>query len=293
MASMFLPHTDEKTFPKVTERLKSIRNTAEEAMEGEKEKTRIEIMPKILAFAGKGGVGKTTIGGMLIRYLVEEIKDGPVLAVDADPNSNLNEVLGLPVANTIGEARELMKKDVPQGMTKDVWFEYKVNEAIVEGRGFDLLVMGRPEGPGCYCAANNLAKKSIDTLKGNYAFVVVDNEAGMEHMSRLVTQDVDHLFVISDGQPRGLLTAKRILELIGELKLTIRNTHLLVNRLREEDRETLAQVVLERGLEVTGTIRDSREIVQADAAGKTVFDLERTSPALEEAYRIFEKAVKM
>jgi CO dehydrogenase maturation factor len=250
-------------------------------------------MPKILAFAGKGGVGKTTIGGMLIRYLVEEIKDGPVLAVDADPNSNLNEVLGLPVANTIGEARELMKKDVPQGMTKDVWFEYKVNEAIVEGRGFDLLVMGRPEGPGCYCAANNLAKKSIDTLKGNYAFVVVDNEAGMEHMSRLVTQDVDHLFVISDGQPRGLLTAKRILELIGELKLTIRNTHLLVNRLREEDRETLAQVVLERGLEVTGTIRDSREIVQADAAGKTVFDLERTSPALAEAYRIFEKAVKM
>jgi len=249
-------------------------------------------MPKILAFAGKGGVGKTTLGGMLIRYLIEEIKDGPVLAVDADPNSNLNEVLGLPVENTIGQARELMKKDVPAGMTKDVWFEYKVNEAIVEGRGFDLLVMGRPEGPGCYCAANSLAKKSIDTLKGNYSFVVVDNEAGMEHMSRLVTQDVDHLFVISDGLPRGLLTAKRILELIGELKLTIRNTHLLVNRLREEDRETMAQVVLEKGLDVTGTIRDSRELVQADAEGKTIFDLEKESPALADAYRIFEKTVK-
>ena len=249
-------------------------------------------MPKILAFAGKGGVGKTTLGGMLIRYLVEEIKNGPVLAVDADPNSNLNEVLGLPVENTIGEARELMKKDVPAGMTKDVWFEYKVNEAIVEGTGFDLLVMGRPEGPGCYCAANSLAKKSIDTLKGNYSFVVVDNEAGMEHMSRLVTQDVDHLFVISDGQPRGLMTAKRILELIGELKLTIRNTHLLVNRLREEDRETMAGIVLEKGLDVAGTIRDSRELVQADAEGKTVFDLEKTSPALADAYRIFEKTVR-
>ena len=250
-------------------------------------------MQKIIAFAGKGGVGKTTLGGMLIRYLVEEINDGPVLAVDADPNSNLNEVLGLPVKNTIGEARELMKKDVPTGMTKDVWFEYKVNEAIVEGRGFDLLVMGRPEGPGCYCAANSLAKKSIDTLKGNYSFVVVDNEAGMEHMSRLVTQDVDHLFVISDGQPRGLLTAKRILELIGELKLQIRNTHLLVNRLREEDRETMAQVVMDKGLEVAGTIRDSREVVQADAAGKTIFDLEKTSPAISDAYRIFEKTVRL
>jgi len=250
-------------------------------------------MPKILAFAGKGGVGKTTLGGMLIRYLIEEIKDGPVLAVDADPNSNLNEVLGLPVENTIGQARELMKKDVPTGMTKDVWFEYKVNEAIVEGKGFDLLVMGRPEGPGCYCAANSLAKKSIDTLKGNYSFVVVDNEAGMEHMSRLVTQDVDHLFVISDGRPRGLMTAKRILELIGELKLTIRNTHLLVNRMREEDREAMARVVLEKGLDVTGTIRESRELVQADAEGKTIFDLEKTSPVLADAYRIFEKTVKL
>ena len=171
--------------------------------------------PKIMAVAGKGGVGKTTIGGMLVRYLLEELKEGPVLAVDADPNSNLNEVLGLQVASTIGQARELMKKEVPEGMTKDVWFEYKVHESIVEGKGFDLLVMGRPEGPGCYCAANSLAKQSIDALKGNYPFVVVDNEAGMEHMSRLVTQDVDHLFVISDPTPRGLLTAKRICDSLG------------------------------------------------------------------------------
>jgi len=136
-------------------------------------------MPQVIAIAGKGGVGKTMLSGMLVRYLVEIMKNGPVLAVDADPNSNLNEILGVAVGATIGEAREFMKRDVPSGMTKDVWFEYKVHEAIVEAKGFDLLVMRRPEGQGCYCAANTLAKQSIDTLKKNYAYVVVDNEAGM------------------------------------------------------------------------------------------------------------------
>ena len=248
-------------------------------------------MPKILAFAGKGGVGKTTIGGMLVRYLVEEVRNGPVLAVDADPNSNLNEVLGLSVRNTIGEARELMKKDVPAGMTKDVWFEYKVNEAIVEGKGFDLLVMGRPEGPGCYCAANSLAKQSIGTLKDNYAYVVVDNEAGMEHMSRLVTRDVDHLYVISDGQPRGLTTARRIIDLSEELNLNIAHTHLVINRLRPEDREVMAQIVIDKGLNVAGTVRDDREIVRADASGKSVFELGPESHGLSDVYRIFEKTL--
>ncbi len=250
-------------------------------------------MPKIIALAGKGGVGKTTIGGILVRYLTEEMKSGPVLAVDADPNSNLNEVLGLEVHGTIGEAREMMKKDVPQGMTKDVWFEYKVNQAIAEGKGFDLLVMGRPEGPGCYCAANSLAKQSIETLKDNYAHVVVDNEAGMEHMSRLVTQDVDHLYVVSDGYPRGLLTAKRILELIGELKLNIKHSHLLVNRLREEDRETMARVIVDKDLKVEGIVRDDKEIVKADGAGKTIFDLPKDSRAISDAYRIFERTLSL
>jgi len=190
-------------------------------------------MQKIIAIAGKGGVGKTTIGAMLIRYLVEEMKVPPILAVDADPNSNLNELLGVEVHSTIGEARELMKKDVPPGMTKDVWFEYKVHQSIVEGKGFDLLVMGRPEGPGCYCAANSLAKQSIDMLKKNYRYIVVDNEAGMEHMSRLVTQDVDYLFVVSDPTPRGLVTAGRIKGLIDELKLNIRNVYSIANSVKD------------------------------------------------------------
>lgn len=249
-------------------------------------------MPKIIAFAGKGGVGKTTIAGILIRYLVEELKGGPVLAVDADPNSNLNEILGVDVRTTIGEARELMKKDVPKGMTKDVWFEYKVHEAIIEGKGFDLLVMGRPEGPGCYCAANSLAKQSIETLKGNYPFVVADNEAGMEHMSRLVTQNLDHLYVVSDPSPRGLLTAKRILDLIGELNLTIKNWHIIVNRVKGGEENSVGILAQEKGLKITGFIRDDMALVKADSEGISIFSMSKESVVISDAYSIFARSLE-
>lgn len=245
----------------------------------------------IIAFAGKGGVGKTTIAGVLIRYLVEEQLKGPVLAVDADPNSNLNELLGVEVRATIGEARELMKKDVPQGMTKDVWFEYKVHESIVEGKGFDLLVMGRPEGPGCYCAANSLAKQSIETLKKNYPLVVADNEAGMEHMSRLVTQDLDHLYVVSDPTPRGLITAKRIIELIKELKLNIKKWHIIVNRVRETEEKTITSLAQDKGLKIAGFIREDMALVKADAEGKSIFSIPKELTVISDAYSIFEKTL--
>jgi CO dehydrogenase maturation factor len=249
-------------------------------------------MPKVIALAGKGGVGKTTIGGILIRYLVEEVKGGPVLAVDADPNSNLNEVLGVGVHSTIGEAREMMKKDASPGMTKDVWFELKVHEAIVEGKGFDLLVMGRPEGPGCYCAANSLAKQSIETLKKNYPFVVVDNEAGMEHMSRLVTQNLDHLYVISDPSPRGILTAKRIIELIAELNLQIKNWHIIVNRARDSKKERISGLAFEKGMSIDGFIGEDNALVEADAAGLSIFSMPRRSVIISEAYSIFAKILQ-
>lgn len=248
-------------------------------------------MPKVIAVAGKGGVGKTTLSGMLVRYLVEVVRNGPILAVDADPNSNLNEVLGVTVGVTIGEARELMKKDVPAGMTKDVWFEYKVQEAVIEAEGFDLLVMGRPEGQGCYCAANTLAKQSIDALKKNYAFVVVDNEAGMEHMSRLVTQDVDTLYVVSDGTPRGILTASRILELIGELHLNIKDTCTIINRLKEKDGPALQCLATEKGIKYSATVRDDEELATADGEGKSIFQLSPDSLALRDAYGIFKKTL--
>jgi CO dehydrogenase maturation factor len=251
--------------------------------------TRVAV-PEIFAFAGKGGVGKTTVSGMLIRYLVERRKGGPLLAVDADPNANLNEVLGIRSYATIGEAREMMKEAVPSGMTKETWMELKVHESLVESKGFDLLVMGRPEGQGCYCAANTLVKKHIDILKENYSYIVVDNEAGMEHMSRLVTQDVDHLFVISDATSRGLMTARRILELARELDLRIGSTHTIVNRVGPEH-EGLARLAKERGIEVDGIIRDDPSLFAMDAEGGSVFSLE-DGAALPDAYDIFEKILK-
>ncbi len=248
-------------------------------------------MPEVFAFAGKGGVGKTTLSGLLVRYLVECAGNGPVLAVDADPNSNLNEVLGISAYETIGNAREGMKTNVPPGMTKDAWIEMKVHESLVENKGFDLLVMGRPEGQGCYCAANTLVKKYIDMLKRNYASIVVDNEAGMEHMSRLVTQDVDHLFVVSDATPRGLMTAQRILSLVRELNLNIARTSVIANRVREGTEEECARRAGQQGLQLAGMVHDSSELVDLDAQGSSVFTMSRQNRAVSDAYAIFENTI--
>jgi CO dehydrogenase maturation factor len=169
-------------------------------------------MSVIVAMAGKGGTGKTTIAGLLVRFLLEKGMK-PVLAVDADANANLNEVLGLEVPFTLGKAREGLKQDVPAGMTRDVYMEMKVEEALVESEGYDLIVMGRPEGAGCYCHANTLLSKYMDRLCGNYQTVVMDNEAGMEHMSRLVSRRADILLIVSDPTQRGLQAATRIRDL--------------------------------------------------------------------------------
>jgi CO dehydrogenase maturation factor len=246
-------------------------------------------VPQVFAFAGKGGVGKTTLCGILVRYLAERVKKGPVLAVDADPNANLNEVLGMAAYQTIGDARETMKTEVPSGMTKETWMELKVHESLAEGRGYDLLVMGRPEGQGCYCAANTLVKKHIDVLKENYPFVVVDNEAGMEHMSRLVTQDVDHLFVVSDGTARGILTAGRILGLVSELNLTIGQTYVIINRIKPDRLDETQKLAADRKVNVAAYIQDDPDLFETDAEGGNIFSLNGSSQALSGAYSLFEK----
>ncbi len=247
-------------------------------------------MSEVFAFAGKGGVGKTTISGMLVRYLIEKGMKGPILAVDADPNANLNEVLGVESYATIGDARETMKEVVPAGMTKETWMELKIHESLVESKGFDLLVMGRPEGQGCYCAANSLVKKHIEVLRENYASVVVDNEAGMEHMSRLVTQDVDHLFVVSDATSRGLMTAARILELAEELKLRIGNARVIVNRVRPEQDQVLAELAAQRGIKAYEAVHDDPALFAMDAGSANVFTL-NGSRAIAEAFAIFDKVL--
>ncbi len=228
---------------------------------------------------------------MIIRHLLEQGK-GPLLAVDADSNSNLNEVLGVEVRSSIGNARELMKKDVPVGMTKDIWFEYKVQEALVEAGGFDLIAMGRPEGPGCYCAANTLARKCLDLLTGNYRYIVIDNEAGMEHFSRLTTRDVDLLFILSDPTKRGIITASRIRGLIHELDLRIAQEVVVINRVQNELEPGIIEELRKENLELAGAIPVDEEVYRYDLAGKPTLLLPGDSRAVQAARRIFEKYIQ-
>jgi CO dehydrogenase maturation factor len=244
-----------------------------------------------IAVSGKGGTGKTTFAGMMIRHLLDKGK-GPILAVDADSNSNLNEVLGVEVRSTIGEAREMMKKDVPTGMTKDIWFEYKVQEALTEAKGFDLIAMGRPEGPGCYCAANTLARKCLDLLTGNYRYIVIDNEAGMEHFSRLTTRDVDLLFVLSDSSRRSILTASRIRDLIHKLDLRIVREVLVINRVQGELDQEILKELKRQNLELAGTIPVDEEVYRYDLEGKPTIGLPLESKAVQAAGRIFEDYIQ-
>ena len=245
-----------------------------------------------IAVSGKGGTGKTTFAGMIIRYLLEKNR-GPVLAVDADANANLNEVLGIEVKSTIGEMRERMKEpdEVPTGMTKDVWFEYKVQEALTEAKGFDLLVMGRPEGAGCYCAANTLARKYIDMLTENYPYVVIDNEAGMEHFSRLTTRDVDLLFVLSDSSRRGIMTAARIRDLVKELKLNIKKDLLVLNRMAGPLQQDTAEEIKKNRLDLAGIIPSDEEINRFDRNGTPTFQLPSSVLSVQAAWHIFEKYI--
>ena len=243
-----------------------------------------------IAVSGKGGTGKTTLAGMVLHYLLDKGK-GPILAVDADANANLNEVLGVEVKSTLGEARELMKKDVPTGMTKDIWFDYKVQESLVEAKGFDLIVMGRPEGPGCYCAANTLARKCLDLLTENYRYIVIDNEAGMEHFSRLTTRDVDLLFVLSDPSRRGILTASRIRDIVRELDLHIAHEVLVINRVQGELEPQMTEEAKNQRLELGGVIPVDEEISQYDLQGLPTFHLPASSKSVQAARCIFEKYI--
>ncbi len=243
-----------------------------------------------IAFAGKGGTGKTTLAGLLVRYLVENSKK-PVLAVDADSNANLNEVLGVEVKETLGHAREQMKVGVAQGMTKDMFMEMKVEEAIVEKEGFDLIVMGQPEGPGCYCAANSLLVKFLDRLIENYPYVVIDNEAGMEHLSRLTTNNVDILLAVSDSSRRGIMSAARIVDLSSKLHLNIKHKYLIVNLAKEGQEEILKDQVAQYDLDLIGIIPEDSEVRRFDLEGKPSIQLPEDSIAFTSACRVFDKVL--
>jgi len=244
-----------------------------------------------IALAGKGGTGKTTMAGMLVKYLVEKGK-APVLAVDADANANLNEVLGLPMAQTLGDAREEMKTGVSAGMTKDIFMEMKLQESVIETDGFDLIVMGRPEGAGCYCAANTLLTQSLERLIDNYNFVVMDNEAGMEHISRLTTSDVDMLLIVSDPTRRGLQAAHRIVELTDKLSLNVGRKMVIVNRLRDGQFESLGQALDEYKLELAGVVPEDLDVQKFDLDGRATIELKKENEAVRAAYDIFDKMLQ-
>jgi len=243
-----------------------------------------------IALAGKGGTGKTTTAGMLVKYLVDKGKT-PVLAVDADANANLNEVLGIDSGETLGDAREDMKTGVATGMTKDVYMEMKLQQAVVESSGFDLIVMGRPEGAGCYCAANTLLTQYLEKLIDNYSYLVVDNEAGMEHISRLTTNNIDVLLVVSDATRRGLQAAHRIVKLTEALKLNISRKVVMVNRAREGQSEALNEALSQYELDYIGTVPEDSEVQRFDLEGRPTVELSSENEAMKAACRIFDEII--
>jgi CO dehydrogenase maturation factor len=247
-----------------------------------------------LAFSGKGGTGKTSLAALAIRYLKEK-RPGPVLAVDADSNSCLNEALGLTVKATIGRLREESLQTIrgggerPGGMSMEEIFDWQVQQSIVESKGCDLMVMGRPEGPGCYCAANNIIRKYTDKFAETYPYVVIDNEAGMEHLSRRTTHSVDVLFIVSDSTKKGILTAKRINDLVDELKLDVARRTLIINQVPSDgEAQKLTALAGENGLSVAGIIPADPNIADFDLHGKAIIGLPSDSPALQAFYEILD-----
>jgi CO dehydrogenase maturation factor len=237
-------------------------------------------LTKILGVTGKGGVGKTTVSALLIKAIIKK-KLGVILAVDADPNYNLNQKLGVEIENTIGSLREDIIKAVdslPQSMSKHDYVEYQVRLALTETENFDLLVMGRQEGPGCYCYINNILRNFVDTLVDNYEFIVIDNEAGMEHLSRRTTKAMDVLFVVSDASKIGIETAGRIKKLAEAMELRIGKYVLVLNRVLEKGAID-SKLADEQEFDEMYTILADFEVESYNAQGESLLLLPKESNA--------------
>jgi CO dehydrogenase maturation factor len=261
-------------------------------------------MTTTIAVAGKGGTGKTTMCAMIIRYLIRQ-GVSPVLAIDADPSSNLNMVLGLPLddAETVGYIREDMLEQVQanslagvmsgglvDGLSKQDYFDYHIRSIVVEGDDIDLLAMGRPEGPGCYCPANNAMRLVIDRLSDHYPFVVMDNEAGLEHLSRRTTRDVQHLLLITDPSRRGLVAAQRAAALVDELNIAVGQSHLIINRLPGTQIPPPLQITIDQiGVPLAGIIPADNALLEFEFSGRPLIDLGDESPVYRAVANIMKK----
>ncbi|MDR3324905.1 MAG: AAA family ATPase [Spirochaetaceae bacterium] len=249
-----------------------------------------------IAFAGKGGVGKTSVCGMLVNYLAKSGK-GPILAVDADANSNLNEVLGVEIETTLADIREdiaraevAVPSPIPTGMTKKEYAIYKFNDAIIEEDNFDLLVMGRGQGQGCYCYVNDILRDQVAKYYKNYKYLVVDNEAGLEHISRGILPPVDLILLVSDCSRRGIQAVGRIAQMVIDLKLQVKETLLIVNRapggvLDDGVKEEIAA----QKLTLLGVLPQDDMVYQYDAAGKPLVALPEDAPVKRALSGIIEK----
>lgn len=263
-------------------------------------------MTTTIALAGKGGVGKTTIAGMVVKYLVQT-QPGAVLAIDADPSSNLNMVLGLPLEWTVGDIRENMLAEVkeainargaamgalPGGRNKRDYLDYEIRSALAEGDRVDLIAMGRSEGPGCYCAVNHNLRDVIDSLSKNYRYVVIDNEAGLEHLSRRTTRDVQALLIVSDPTQRGIVTAERLAALQDELEVNIENTYLILNGLNAEKVPAPLQERIDQleNVEFLGFIPHNDELVEFEFSGRPLVELGDNSPVYQTVARMMAEVL--
>ncbi|MDX1612993.1 MAG: AAA family ATPase [Candidatus Promineifilaceae bacterium] len=261
-------------------------------------------MTTTIALAGKGGVGKTTIAGMVIKYLMQA-QSGAILAIDADPSSNLNMILGLDLEWTVGDIREDMLEQVKSsltaggaamgamsgGMSKRDYLNYEIRSALAEGERFDLIAMGRSEGSGCYCAVNHNLREVIDTISRNYRYVVIDNEAGMEHLSRRTTRDVQHLLVVSDPTQRGLVAAERIDALRADLGIDIENAYLILNRLNGPMPAPLRERIAQLDLPLLGVVPADDELMTFEFSGRPLVSLSPNSPVYLAVAEMMKKII--
>jgi len=258
-------------------------------------------MTTTIAVAGKGGVGKTTVSAMAVKHLAAT--RGPVLAIDADPSSSLNMLLGLDLESTVGDIREdllaQVRGNTPEGagsgagsatgIAKSEYLDYEIRSSLSEGMDFDLIAMGRPEGPGCYCAVNHTVRQVIEAISKNYRYVVIDNEAGMEHLSRRTTRDVQHLLIVSDPTRQGIVAAGRIATLRNELDVRIDQAHLIVNRTRGEIPSELDELIGQLDLPLLGTVPLVPEISDYELNGRPLIELDADSSLCTTVAGLLEK----
>ena len=246
-----------------------------------------------IAVAGKGGSGKTSIASLIIRYLKNN-RSGAILAVDADANANLGDSLGLRVGRTIGSIIASFNEEkinIPPGTTKEAYLDFRLNEAIVESQRLDLITMGRGEGPDCYCYPNNMLRRFIDKLGQNYSYIVMDNEAGLEHLSRRTTQNVDELLIISDHSVKGVRTVARIRDLITELGLKVKRWSLIINLVPGTLDSHISQELAQLGLKVAATVPVDEQIRKYDLEQKPLLELPDSSAAVRAVGELMDRVL--